>query len=146
MARSQLRGLQPSRSLSNRRCRGVSGGQTGNEWTRGHPPARRRAPLRLTWRRTTSAPSRSRHPSAGEVGRVFAGRRLAGLGLPAFAIAAWDHDLTYTLIAAEILIVAWSFHGPAAAPSSDRKGTFLIEPPVPVATTSRACSCERRVK
>jgi hypothetical protein len=52
-----------------------------------------------------------------------------------FAMATWEHGLAYTLIAAEILIVAWGFYCVAAAPSSDQKGTFLIEPPVPVATT-----------
>jgi hypothetical protein len=39
------------------------------------------------------------------------------------------------LIAEQILIVAWGFYCLAAEPSSDRKGTFLVEPPVPVATT-----------
>jgi MFS family permease len=52
-----------------------------------------------------------------------------------FAMARWEHGLAYTLIVAEILIVAWGFYCIVAVPSSVQKGTFLIEPPVPVATT-----------
>jgi MFS family permease len=55
--------------------------------------------------------------------------------LAGFAMAAWEHGLAYTLIAQQALIVAWGFYCLAAEPSSERKGTFLVEPPVPVATT-----------
>jgi MFS family permease len=55
--------------------------------------------------------------------------------LAGFAMAAWEHGLAYTLIASQILIVSWGVYCVAAAPSSDRKGPFLIEPSVPVATT-----------
>jgi MFS family permease len=58
---------------------------------------------------------------------------LAGL-----AMAAWPHGLAYTLIVAQVLIVAWGFYCLGATPSSKRKGSFLIEPPVPVATTFAA--------
>jgi hypothetical protein len=43
--------------------------------------------------------------------------------------------LAYTLIAAQILIVVWGFFCLAGAPASRRKGTFLMEPSVPVAST-----------
>ena len=52
-----------------------------------------------------------------------------------FAMAEWEHGLAYTLITVQLLIVAWGFYCHAEAPSSERKGTFLIEPPVPVAAT-----------
>jgi MFS family permease len=59
----------------------------------------------------------------------------AGPVLAGFAMAAWENGLAYTLIAAQVLIVAWGLYCLKAEPSSDRKGTFLVEPPVPVATT-----------
>lgn len=55
--------------------------------------------------------------------------------LAGIAMAAWEHGLAYTLIAAQVAIVGWGFYCLAVAPESKRKGTFLIEPPVPVGAT-----------
>jgi hypothetical protein len=55
--------------------------------------------------------------------------------LAGIAMAAWEHGLAYTLIAAQVAIVGWGIYCLAVAPASKRKGTFLIEPPVPVGAT-----------
>ena len=65
------------------------------------------------------------------VGAVF-GPIVAGL-----AMSTWDRGLSVTLITAQLLIAAFGLYRlrRRAAPPEKHKGTFVVEPAVPVATT-----------
>ena len=68
------------------------------------------------------------------VGAVF-GPIVAG-----FAMSVWERGLSVTLITAQLLIAAFGVYRLTrrAAPPEKHKGTFLVEPAVPVATTFEA--------
>jgi MFS family permease len=68
------------------------------------------------------------------VGAVF-GPIVAG-----FAMSVWERGLSVTLITAQLLIAAFGVYRLTrrAAPPERHKGTFLVEPAVPVATTFEA--------
>ena len=51
------------------------------------------------------------------------------------AMSNWRHGLGYTIIAAQIMIAAWGLYRITRKAPHEHKGTFLVEPPVPVATT-----------
>ena len=61
-----------------------------------------------------------------------AGPLLAGL-----AMSAWENGLSFTIIAAQILLAAFGVYRSTrrAAPPETHKGVFTVEPPVPVGTT-----------
>jgi MFS family permease len=61
----------------------------------------------------------------------------AGPLLAGFAMSAWDHGLAYTLIAAQILMAVFGVYRLTrrAAPPRMHKGTFVVEPLIPVGTT-----------
>jgi MFS family permease len=67
-------------------------------------------------------------------GAVF-GPIIAGL-----AMSMWDRGLSVTLITAQLLIAGFGTYrlGCRAAPSEGHKGTFVVEPALPVATTFEA--------
>jgi hypothetical protein len=54
-----------------------------------------------------------------------------------FAMSVSQRGLAYTIIAAQILIAVFGVYRlrRRAAPSALHKGTFVVEPPIPVATT-----------
>jgi MFS family permease len=62
---------------------------------------------------------------------------VAGPLLAGFAMSVWQRGLSYTLFAAQILMAVFgAYHlKRRAAPPAAHKGTFLVEPPVPVGTT-----------
>jgi MFS family permease len=60
---------------------------------------------------------------------------VAGPLVAGAAMATWPKGLTYTLIATQLLIVFWGLYRFASAPLLPHKGTFLVEPPVPVGNT-----------
>ena len=62
------------------------------------------------------------------------------------AMAVWDRGLSYTLITAQLLIVAWGIYRFTSSPRSAHHGTFLIEPPVPVGTAFAPAHLETRVR
>ena len=62
------------------------------------------------------------------------------------AMAVWDRGLSYTLITAQLLIVAWGIYRFTSSPRSAHHGTFLIEPPVPVGTTFAPAHLETQVR
>jgi len=51
------------------------------------------------------------------------------------AMSRWQHGLGYTIIAAQIMIAAWGLYRVTREAPRKHKGTFLVEPIVPVATT-----------
>jgi len=57
-----------------------------------------------------------------------------------FAMSVWERGLSVTLITAQLLIAAFGVYRLTrrAAPPEKHKGTFLVEPAVPVATTFEA--------
>jgi MFS family permease len=57
-----------------------------------------------------------------------------------FAMSVWERGLSVTLITAQLLIAAFGVYRLTrrAAPPKKHKGTFLVEPAVPVATTFEA--------
>jgi len=61
-----------------------------------------------------------------------AGPLLAGL-----AMSASEHGLSYTLIAAQVLMAAFGVYRSTrrAAPPETHKGAFVVEPLIPVGTT-----------
>ena len=57
-----------------------------------------------------------------------------------FAMSAWDRGLSVTLITAQLLMAAFGIYRlrRRAAPPEKHKGSFIVEPAVPVATTFEA--------
>ena len=51
------------------------------------------------------------------------------------AMSTWQHGLGYTLMTAQIMIAAWGLYCVTREAPHEHKGAFLVEPPVPVATT-----------
>ena len=52
------------------------------------------------------------------------------------AMSTWQHGLGFMLIATQIMIVAWGLYRATRKAPHERKGTFLVGPPVPVASVS----------
>ena len=51
------------------------------------------------------------------------------------AMSTWQHGLGYTLMTAQITIAVWGLYCVTREAPHGHKGAFLVEPPVPVATT-----------
>jgi MFS family permease len=51
------------------------------------------------------------------------------------AMSTWQHGLGYMLVVAQIMIAAWGIYCITREAPLEHKGTFLVEPTVPVATT-----------
>jgi MFS family permease len=59
----------------------------------------------------------------------------AGPVIGGIAMSHWDHGLGYTIAAAQIAIAAWGLYRIRRKSPHKHKGTFVVDPPVPVATT-----------
>jgi MFS family permease len=51
------------------------------------------------------------------------------------AMSTWPHGLGYTLVTTQFTIAVWGLHRIMRKAPREHKGPFLLEPPVPVATT-----------
>jgi MFS family permease len=51
------------------------------------------------------------------------------------AMSTWQHGLGYTIVVAQIMIAAWGLYRITRKAPRENKGTFLVQPAVPVATT-----------
>ena len=69
----------------------------------------------------------------------------AGPLLGGLAMSAWDHGLAYTLIAAQILLAVFGVYRSTrrAAPRQMHKGSFVVEPLIPVGTTLESRAGQR---
>jgi MFS family permease len=66
---------------------------------------------------------------------VFGVGAAAGPVIAGIAMSAWPRGLGYTLLTAQIMIAAWGLYRVSRKGPREHKGSFLVEPPVPVATT-----------
>ena len=69
----------------------------------------------------------------------------AGPLLGGLAMSAWNHGLAYTLIAAQILLAVFGVYRSTrrAAPLQMHKGSFVVEPLIPVGTTLESRAAQR---
>jgi MFS family permease len=60
----------------------------------------------------------------------------AGPLIGGIAMSLWQHGLGYMLIVAQIMIAAWGVYRVTRHAPHERRGTFVVEPPVPAAHAS----------
>jgi hypothetical protein len=51
------------------------------------------------------------------------------------AMSRWQHGLGYMIVVAQALIIAWGSYRMTREAPRKHKGTFMVEPVVPVSTT-----------